>query len=166
MMRFLFVFITSILFSKISFADICGNYSGFEGQEIHMSEIRDELEQSPFMTVCNHPGALQGRPATGLMIRSVVEADSKGRTSRSFLKRVLEKVRTRVQDASGQIEKVKACMGRFRPGCTEVSQWLHTDLPEYVKSARYHLSLSQSQHELKTWTSVASKRVNEDLDSL
>ena len=132
-----------------------------------IANVRDKIEEPPFIVACKEPAdLLKDRPKTGLFVRSVIEKDGQGRKTRDLLKKIITKVRKRVTDAANQIQNIKECMSQPTPQCAELKHWVDVDLPQYVKESRYHLSLSQSQHEVKTWVSIASKKVNENLDSL
>jgi hypothetical protein len=132
-----------------------------------LAQVRDHIEESPFMVACKEPpDLLKGRPPTSLFVRSVVEKDSHGRTSRDFLKKIIARVRQRISDTDNQIQNIQQCMSSTDQECAEISQWAHTTLPVFVKAARYNLSLAQSPSQIKTWLDISSQEVNTQLKPL
>lgn len=166
-MHYIFFFI--LIFTNLnSFAKNCSlSAKGAENNLVNIKTITENYEESPFMLACKEPPELlKGRPKTGLLIRSIVESDSEGNSTREFLKKVIAKARTRVQEGFNQIENISKCMPTKSKECSELNKWVDYDLPEYLKATRYNLSLAQGPHQMKTWFSEASNDLNENLDPL
>jgi hypothetical protein len=131
------------------------------------ADIRDKIEEPPFMVACREPpNLLKNRPKTGLLIRNIVEKDAQGRTTRDLLKKVLAKVKSRIIDTTFQMQNIMKCMSNSSAECEELKTWVNVDLPKYVREARFHLSLSQNQHQIRTWTSTPLREINAELDPL
>ena len=53
-----------------------------------IAEVRDNIEEPPFMMACKDPpNLLKGRPKTGIFVRTIVENDSQGRSTRDLFKK-------------------------------------------------------------------------------
>jgi hypothetical protein len=160
------LFLTALLLQTRLFAAECLDSNPQKNLKA-IGAVHQVYEESPFMVACKEPkGLLSGRPQTGLLKRSMIENDSHGRTSRDFLKRVLQRIKLRVEESTNQIHNIEKCMGSASPACVEIQQWVKNDLPRFLKSARYHLSLAQSPSQIDSWDGRSSKRINEDLESL
>lgn len=162
----------SLLFStSIASAQIgtCPDeWGAFMGQVAEIRQTAESYEESPFQAACKEPpGLLKDRPATGLFRRAVPERDTKGNTAREFLKKVMGKVKNRVEESENLARNIRVCLKPDAPrGCAPLQKWLREELPSYVNEARYHLALGQSQREFGTWLGRTSTELNDDLDGL
>jgi len=138
-----------------------------------LTNLQEHFEEAPFVVACKSPGLLYGRPKSGLLFRSVVEQDADGRKTRDLMKRVLEKAKARVDASSNEITNIENCLPQDTPQCKQAKTWVNDTLPKFVKAARFHLSLAQSQHQARTWeqqalpgVKMSSNPVNANLNSL
>jgi hypothetical protein len=156
-----------LFFGASCFAEPCDQTDSAQKLAKTVAQANDKLEKSPFLVACKEPpDLLKNRPKTGLFVRSVMSQDQKGLQTKELLRRVLQKVKDRIAASENQIKNIITCLGRSTPECAELKNWADVELPKYVKESRYHLSLAQSSHELKTWLGSASSKVNEELDTL
>lgn len=163
---FVLLFISLTVSQSLWAADACDLSGGPRRNLMSMGKLVDEVEESPFIVACKEPGLLKGRPKTAILSRTVVKKDSKGRTTRDFLSSVIAKARKRIQITQEQMRSIHNCLDKKTPECEEQNNFVQKEVPEFVKDARYNLSLAQSQHEFKSWISIASQKVNKDLDDL
>lgn len=163
-LQFLFFF----LLGSHAHSEFCHNTANSISElQKNTQDIVHQNEASPFHMACKEPqGLLKDRPKTNLLVRSVIEKDSKGRLTKNLLKKVIHKVRQRIQESEFQIKNIKQCLEQKNEACSELNNWTEVELPNFVSAARFHLSLSQSQHEVKTWVGITSKEVNSKLKTL
>jgi hypothetical protein len=173
----LLVFVVFLLLSSFSLAEVglfttsfkdCGFPADLAKKNLaSIMNVVEDYEESPFLLACKEPpGMLKGRPKTGLLKRSVIEKDSDGRTTRDFLKKVISKARLRVLDSFNQMANISKCMLIKTEECSELNEWIDKDLPDFLKAARYNLSLAQGPYQMKTWLTMASLDINKSLDPL
>ena len=157
-MRVLAVILICLILRQPVFAQPCDHPS----PTAPIKQVVDNIEESPFMVACKKPpGLLKDRPKTGLLHPNIPPGDGHGRSTREFLKRVLAKVRGRIEASRWQGTNLETCLDRGNtPECEEVNQWADKELPRYLKAARWNLSLAQSNHQLSTWFDDASHTVN------
>lgn len=157
-----------VLFSTTeALSDPCGLTKDIHYQSKQLIEINDKLEDSPFILACKKPqGLLKNRPKTGLFRREVIESDSQGALTRELLEKVIHKIKDRIDGTRNQIQNIEKCLHVDQPKCEELNNWTTVELPKYVKKARYHLSLAQSQTEVRSWFKNASYGINENLNTL
>ncbi|MDG0816748.1 AAA family ATPase [Bdellovibrio svalbardensis] len=125
-----------------------------------------ESEQAPFNFACQNANATVGRPKTSLFNRDVPLKDQKSYRSVDFLKQIESKIRSKIQDNKNMAKAVKTCLKQDSAKCAEIKDWTTNALPDFVGTARFHLSLAQSAHQIKTWFGKTSTNINTDLDSL
>lgn len=161
----------SIFFANYVFAN-SSNYCNNEVIKMNharreFEEIFNKIEDSPFMLACkNPPGLLKDRPKTNLFRREIPEKDAMGRTSKDLLKAIIIKARAKIDASENQIKKISSCLIRVTPDCEETNRWVKEELPEYIKTARFHLSLAQSQYEAGSLFGSDKSGLNESLQNL
>lgn len=110
-------------------------------------------EESPFNEACHEPGALRGRPATGLFVRGYPEADAQGRRSAEFLSDVVGLAVQKLDRDLTFAENLRACNGGPRQDtaeCAELQAFVKIQIPQLLKDVRFHLSVAQSPRDLNS----------------
>lgn len=155
-------FIAACILPMFSYADI-HSLIGFT----YKVDDFFKYEQSPFILACQEKkDLLVGRPETGLFIRNVPEHDANRKSSRIFLDSVATQALYKVFKTESQVNNLEVCLDNATDAnCDLITRWIRLDLPEYVRRARYHLSLSQTQYQFKTILKSTSYEVNTDLES-
>jgi hypothetical protein len=115
------------------------------------AKIKEALkEKPPFNRACQFPGAITGRPKTNLLKREVPQRDSNGHSSQAFLKLVAAKVREKIETNANMTKDLAVCLQSSAPVCADAQNWARVQLPEFVKEARFHLSVAQSPYQFET----------------
>ncbi|MBX3019338.1 MAG: hypothetical protein KF767_15740 [Bdellovibrionaceae bacterium] len=110
-------------------------------------------EKAPFSEACQVPGSLQGRPSTGLFVRSYPEADAQGKRSAAFLSNVVDLAVQKLDRDLTFVENLRACHGGAKAGsedCAELQAFVKFQIPQLIKDVRFHLSVAQSPRDLNS----------------
>lgn len=112
-----------------------------------------KVEKAPFTEACQTPGSLQGRPVTGLFVRTYPEADTQGLRSADFLTNVVDLAVQKLDRDLTFVENLKTCAEPSRAQteqCAELTAFMKVQIPQLLKDVRFHLSVAQSPKDINS----------------
>lgn len=131
-----------------------------------LSRLAHAEDSSPFSYACREGIDWKGAPKSGFLTLKAPLADQgHSEIAFQFLDELARRIQRRIDESEKLAQNIQHCAGEEKPNqpCQELLRWVDVEVPHYVQEARFHLSLAQSPHDLKTWLGRARHDPNSEL---